>query len=66
MKNSKDKSEQEEYEDAIFQLAMNKLAEMEGKRYLEEMEALKNDPEYMPSPEAQKKFLELLERYHKH
>jgi hypothetical protein len=66
MQNDKDTSEKEryeEYEDAVFRLAMHMLAEKEGKLYLEEMEALKNIPEYIPSPEAQKKFLELLDRY---
>jgi hypothetical protein len=51
-----------EYEDAIFRLAMHMAAEIEGKIYMEKMEVLKNDPQYIPTPENIKKFCTLLDR----
>lgn len=46
----------EEYEDSLLRLLMHEAAEQEGMGYLEEMERLKADPEYLPSQEAFQKF----------
>ena len=52
----------EEYEDRLFELVMQDVAEKEGKMILEEYESYKNDPEYMPSNESIAKFTKLLDQ----
>lgn len=52
----------EEYEDRLFELVMQDVAEKEGKMLLEEYESYKNDPEYMPSKESIVKFTKLLDQ----
>lgn len=49
------------YEDGVFRLVMNNVAEKEGKLLYEENELLKSNPEYMPSQEEIKKFSRLLD-----
>jgi hypothetical protein len=46
----------DDYEDSLFRLIMNEVAEKEGMLFEKENEILKNDPEYMPSQKAVKKF----------
>ena len=55
----------DEYEDSLFRLVMNDVAEKEGKLLLEENEKLKNNQEYVPSPESIKKFSNQLNTYFK-
>ncbi|MEL1134139.1 DUF4367 domain-containing protein [Desulfitobacterium sp. THU1] len=55
----------EDYEDSLFRLILDEAADKEGKGYLEEMERLKNDPEYLPSREAFGKFTLELDNYYK-
>ncbi len=52
----------EEYEDSLFKLIMHDAAEKEGRLFLEEKEKLKNDPKFMPSRAAIKKFNKLIAR----
>ena len=51
----------EEYEDGLFRLIMNDVAEKEGKRLFEENEQLKKDPANLPSSEDVKRFGKLLD-----
>ncbi|MFA7079172.1 MAG: DUF4367 domain-containing protein [Syntrophomonas sp.] len=55
----------EEYEEALIKLAMSSFAEREGQRLMQENEALKNDPFYQPSAEADRKFKRTMNRYYK-
>lgn len=52
----------EEYEEALIKLAMSSFAEREGQRLAQENEALKNDPFYQPSAEAERKFARSMNR----
>lgn len=49
------------YEENLFRLIMHDAAEKEGKLFREENEQLKNDPEYVPSPESINKFYKQLD-----
>lgn len=51
-----------DYEDALFALLMDKVAQEEGARLLEENERLKNDPNAAVPPELNKKSLETIRR----
>ena len=51
-----------DYEDALFALLMDKVAQEEGARLLEENERLKNDPNAAVPPELDKKSLETIRR----
>ncbi|MFT4007961.1 MAG: hypothetical protein QM683_20955, partial [Lacrimispora sp.] len=51
----------EEYEEALFRLAMNDLIEEEGKFLFKENIQLKDDPEFQPSQEEIDKFTKLLD-----
>ncbi|BAE83943.1 DUF4367 domain-containing protein [Desulfitobacterium hafniense] len=55
----------EDYEDSLFRLIMDEAAEKEGKGYLEEIERLKSEPEFLPSQEALEKFNRRLDTYFK-
>jgi hypothetical protein len=55
----------DEYEDSLFRLVMNDVAEKEGKLLLEEKEKLKNEPEYVAFPELIRKFSNQLNTYFK-
>ncbi|EHL07521.1 hypothetical protein HMPREF0322_01872 [Desulfitobacterium hafniense DP7] len=55
----------EDYEDSLFRLIMDEAAEKEGKGYLEEIERLKSEPEFLPSQEALEKFNRRLDNYFK-
>lgn len=46
----------ENYEDSLWKVLMYDYAEVEGKRFIEENEALKRDGKYQPSSEAVKRF----------
>lgn len=51
-----------DYEDALFALLMDKVAQEEGARLLEENERLKNDPNAAVPPELNKKSLDTIRR----
>lgn len=51
-----------EYEDALFALLMDKVAQEEGARLLEENERLKDDPDAAVPPELDQKTLETIRR----
>lgn len=51
-----------DYEDALFALLMDEVAQEEGARLLEEDERLKNDPNAAVPPELDKKSLETIRR----
>ena len=53
----------EEYEDSLFKLVMHDVAEKEGQRFLDEKDKLKNNPEYLPSPEAVQNFSRQTDAY---
>lgn len=53
----------EEYEDSLFRLVMHDVAEKEGQLFLEEAGKLKNDPEYLPSPETVQRFTQQLDAH---
>lgn len=55
---------QEQYEDALFALLMDEMAESEGKKALEENEKLKNNPDYVVSKESQKMCERTIARYY--
>lgn len=55
----------DDYEDSLFRLVMNEVAEKEGMLFKKENEILKNDPEYMPSQKAVKKFKKQLNAYYR-
>ena len=55
----------DDYEDSLFRLIMNEVAEKEGMLFEKENEILKNDPEYMPSQKAVKKFKKQLNACHR-
>lgn len=50
-----------EYEESLFKLVMNDVAEKEGKLFLEQNEMISEEPEYMPTKEALNKFNKRLE-----
>jgi hypothetical protein len=54
----------EEYEEALIKLAMSSFAEREGQRFMQENEALKDDPFYQPSAEAERKFKRAINRHY--
>lgn len=51
------------YEEGMFRLVMNNVAEKEGKMLFDENEALKTDPESIPSQENIKRFSQLLDSH---
>lgn len=51
------------YEDGLFRLVMNDVAEKEGKILCEENERLKSDPENLPSQENVDRFAKRLDSY---
>lgn len=51
---------QENYEDALFALLMDEVAEREGQRYLEENERLKKDPDSAVPEELDRRCLKLI------
>lgn len=53
---------QEQYEDALFALMMDDVATAEGKKYLEENERLKNDPEAAVPEEVSRECLRTIRR----
>ncbi len=55
----------DKYEDGMFRLVMNNVAEKEGKILFGENEMLKSDPESIPSQEDIKKFSHLLDSHFK-
>lgn len=55
----------EEYEDSLFKLVMNDVAEKEGQLFLEEAEKLKNDPEFQPSQQSIQKFSKQVDAHFK-
>lgn len=55
----------DEYEDGMFRLVMNNVAEKEGKVLFDENEMLKSDPESIPSKEDIKRFSHLLDSHFK-
>lgn len=54
---------QEQYEDALFALMMDDVATAEGKKYLEENERLKNDPDAAVPEEISKECLRTIRRH---
>ena len=59
-----DKQEQlqEQYEDALFALAMNKIATAEGQWAIEENERLKNDPAAAVPEELDRRCMQTIQR----
>lgn len=53
---------QEEYEDALFALMMDYVAEVEGKRLLAENEALKNNPAVQIPESLDQRCLQTIQR----
>ena len=53
---------QENFEDALFALLMEEVAEQEGQRLLEENERLKRDPENAVPPEVDRRCLKTIKR----
>jgi hypothetical protein len=53
----------EKYEDSLFKLVMHDAAEKEGRLFLEEKQKLKNDPEFLPSPESVQIFSKQLDAH---
>ena len=53
---------QENFEDALFALLMEEVAEQEGQRLLEENEKLKRDPESTVPPEVDRRCLKTIKR----
>ncbi len=53
----------EAYEDGLFRVIINKVAESEGKLLLEEAEKLNNEHENLPSSECMKRFTKLLDSH---
>lgn len=53
---------QENFEDALFALLMEEVAEQEGQRLLEENEKLKRDPESTVPPEVDRRCLKTIRR----
>lgn len=53
---------QENFEDALFALLMEEVAEQEGQRLLEENERLKRDPESAVPPEVDRRCLKTIKR----
>lgn len=51
-----------EYNEILLKLALHDYVEQEGKRLYKENENLKENPEYQPSPESEKKFLLMVDR----
>lgn len=51
----------DEYEESLFKLVMNDVAEKEGKLLLDQNQLLNEEPEYMPTKEAINKFSKRLE-----
>lgn len=61
--NKKEQKLYSEYDDALFRLAMHKVAEQEGKLISEEMKHSDIDePEYLPSKESEERLLKLIDR----
>lgn len=54
---------QEQYEDALFALMMDDVVTAEGKKYLEENERLKNDPDAAVPEEISKECLRTIRRH---
>lgn len=53
----------EEYEDGLFRLIMDDVAEKEGRLLFEENEQLKSDPENIPSQKDVDRFATLLDSH---
>lgn len=53
---------QENYEDSVLALLMDEFAESEGKRYIEENERLRQDPNAAVPEEVEKRALQLIDR----
>ena len=54
---------QEQYEDALFALIMNKIATAEGEWAIEEIERLKNDPAAAVPEELDKRCMQMIRRH---
>lgn len=54
---------QERYEDALVALMMDELAQVEGRKALEENERLKNDSEFSVPSAAEQRCLRLISSY---
>lgn len=53
---------QEEYEEALFTLMMDYVAQADGKQYLEENERLKNDPAAQIPESVDQRCLQTIQR----